>query len=920
MTNSLVRAFRLSASASMAVIALLPVLAAAQEAAVDDQSAIKSEDIVVTGTLIRGATPVGSNAITFGEQKLEETAAISTNELLASVPQVTNYFNSVPLADLGGRAAVNQIQIARPNLRNISPNNASSSATLIIVDGHRVASAGVNQASVDPDLIPVGAIERVEIVTEGGSSTYGADAVAGVINFITRKRFDGLEVNGHYGFADDYWQWDAGVTAGKDWGSGSAYISYSYSKNDSLYGRDRDFIHNLNYAAQPYVGFDTQCPNPNLAVNTVIPAFGVTVASVNYAAPNFAPNTRNTCDNSQDSTYIPEAERHGVLAGFTQDLDDRTTVNIRAYYSRRETLSRGDYTAAVAVGPTNPYAAASLPPGLVLGNTSVSIPGFGTFPAVNQASVNFNLSPLVGHGAQLSGTLIEEWGTNLELSHEINDNWQVRGLVNWSRSNSSYYLRQLSPARLAAAGVASTTATAFNPFNVVNNNPALIADLTDSEIAGEAKDDLLNLRLIAEGKLFDLPGGAVRLAFGYEFMEDQLGQRFQSDVRVGQLSSFPFTNYDRTVHSVFGELQVPLISDGEGGSMLTFSGSGRYDHYSDFGDTFNPKISATFKPIGWLTVRGNWGTSFTAPTPLDQLGSLRNTISSFPFVPFAKPGETAPPGSFTVALQGSAPNLQPQKAHTWSVGADVTPLDGLKASVNYYDVDFKDIIGTPQVDSNIVTNYPNNIITAPNGFTNAQLLAFGSLAPGGLAVVAPLIASGTTVYEFVDFRVANYGALKVTGLDFSLNYRHTTDFGGLDFNVSGNRPLTRKAKVSSTSPTTDALATDNPKLYLQATLGGDVGGFRAQATWNHTGGYDIAPTSSTPVQDHVGAFNTVDLFFKYDVPGENAILKDLSFTLNVKNLFDQDPPVLLRNFTTDRGFANGFTLGRMFIIGASKKF
>ncbi|MEO7247135.1 MAG: hypothetical protein ABIW31_01665, partial [Novosphingobium sp.] len=91
------------------------------------------------------------------------------------------------------------------------------------------------------------------------------------------------------------------------------------------------------------------------------------------------------------------------------------------------------------------------------------------------------------------------------------------------------------------------------------------------------------------------------------------------------------------------------------------------------------------------------------------------------------------------------------------------------------------------------------------------------------------------------------------------------------------------------------------------------------ATWNHSAGYAITPTNSVPVQSYVEAFNTVNLFFKYDLPGEGA-LKDLSLTLNVNNVFDTNPPVLLRNNPNENGFANGFTLGRMFIVGLSKKF
>ena len=885
-------------------------------------------EIVVTGTLLRGSPLVGSNSISLGQAKIEETGAVSSNELLASVPQVTNYFNKVPIADRS--IAVNQLQISRPNIRNLSPGGktsvASSSPTLILVDGHRIASAGVNQASVDPDLIPIGAIERVEVVTEGGSATYGADAVAGTINFITRKRFDGVKVDGHYGFADNYWQWDAHATVGKDWGSGSAYISYSYAKSDSLYGRDRGFIRDLNYAAQPYVPRDLTCADPNLSVNTVIPAFGATVASTNYAAPGYVAGTSNLCDNSQDETYIPRAERHGVLAGLFQQLDDRTDVTIRAYYGRNTTRSVGDLTGPVAVSPANPYAATSLPAGLTLGPTTFTIPAgvLGpapvTLPAVNLASVSFNLRPLLGPDAQHSDTRIEEWGFNAEFRHDLNDNWQLRTLFNWSESDSAFELTGISNSRLSAAGAGTTLATAFNPFDVTNNNSALVADLIDSEIAGQAKDNLLNFRGIVEGKLFELPGGDVRLAAGYEFMHDSLRQRYQSDIRIGTLATYPFSKYSRSVNSVFGELRAPVLSDGYGGSMLTLSASARYDHYSDFGDTFNPKFGATFKPANWISVRGNWGTSFTAPTPLDQLGSQRNTISSFSFVPFPNPADPPPSGAYTIGLQGSTPNLKPQKADTWSVGMDLTPVNGLRAGVSYYDVKFKDILQTPVVDANIITNYPDNVLTSSGGFSPAELLAFGAKAPGGTAVVQSLIDSGALVYELVDFRVANFGILHVKGIDFDVHYTRPTNFGSVDLAVSGNRPLSRKSQASPTSPIVDALATENPKLFLQSSVGATIGAFRAQATWNHTGGYAIDPTASVPVQDHVGAFDTINLFFKYDVPGDSLILRDLSLTLNVSNVFDQDPPILRRNLPAETGFANGFSFGRMFILGVAKKF
>ena len=127
MINSTLRAFRALSFAGVAALAIVPGLAAAQESTADAPGGEGGDgkEIVVTGTLIRGAPPVGANVISIGQESLQSTAATSSNELLASIPQVTNYFNRVPVSDLS--IAVNQIQISRPNIRNISPNNASSS-------------------------------------------------------------------------------------------------------------------------------------------------------------------------------------------------------------------------------------------------------------------------------------------------------------------------------------------------------------------------------------------------------------------------------------------------------------------------------------------------------------------------------------------------------------------------------------------------------------------------------------------------------------------------------------------------------------------------------------------------------------------------------------------------------------------------
>ncbi|MET0365492.1 MAG: TonB-dependent receptor, partial [Sphingobium sp.] len=862
---------------------------------------VSDEDIIVTGTLLRGSAPVGSPIISVGRDKLESTGSTSSNELLATNPQVTNFFNNVPNAQLA--RAVNQLQVSRPELRNLLSPSAASSATLILVDGHRVAGIGVNQSSIDPDLIPTGAIERVEVVTDGGSATYGADAVGGVINFITRKRFDGIKMDGRYGFADDYYTVDANLTVGKDWGSGSLYASYSFAKNDAIFGRDRDFISGKDYSTATPTLKGRQCNAPN-----------VTIGSTNYAYPSSTPGSVNACDPTDNKSFVPASERHGVIVGLYQELNDRVSINVRGFYSDRKTRGSDELAANFTVTSANPY---------------MFVPTGTTRPA--SETVNLSFAPLLGTASAPSGTDAQEWGFNSEFKVALDDNWQVRTLLNYSRSNSSYFLNGIDTTALNAAGADSNPATAINPFNLAATNPATIAAIANRAIQGQARDELFNARAIVDGSLFSLPGGDVRVAVGYEFIRDNFQQRFTSGAAIGALRQLPFSQYGRSLNAVFGELQIPVFGADNampGIQSFVISASGRYDHYSDFGSTFNPKLGATYKPVSWLTLRGNWGTSFNAPTPLDQLGSQRNSIGAFPFLPFIRPGDNIGFfGGYTIGLQGSNPGLKPQTADTWSIGADIAPpaLPGLRASVSYYNVKFKDLLSTPSPDASIFSTFPSNATTAIGGLPASVVQAFASQDPGGLAIVNPLIASNQLIYALIDFRVGNYGILNTSGLDFDVSYRHETGFGSIDGQVAGNYQLTRKTQTSPGAPVRDQLVAivsiqqnATPRLQLQASLGATVGKFRAQATLNHTSGYAVAPIVGIRPQDHVNPYDTVNLFFKYDVPGESKLLQDLSFTLNVNNVFDQDPPEY--RSTPDSGFINAFSLGRLVLLGVSKKF
>lgn len=944
-STSVFAAARSGAAVSLVALALAtPGVAFAQE----EPAADEDNQIIVTGTILRGAAPVGSNLISVGQEKIAETGATTANELLATVPQVTNLFNTVPNSRL--TVAVNQIQVVRPNLRNLSTETTSSASTLVLFDGHRIAPVGVTQNAVDPDLIPGIAIERVEVVTDGGSATYGSDAVGGVINFITRKRFDGVKVQGRYGIADNYKQYEAGAIVGKDWGSGSLFAAYNYQHNDAIFGRDRDWIKQVDWLKADTPALGRQCSPGNVQIGTN-----------NFALPSLAAGA-NACDPSDDSSFIPRSTRHGALVGLHQELADWLTVDIRGFYGERKSTALAPFRGqATLSGVSSPGFPPFLPP---------SFRNFYYTPVPGQSAnasqtVFFSLAPLLGRNTARSRASFEEGGVNAEFTASLNDNWQLRTLINYSESNSEFHLAELNQNLLNAYANGTTAAATVNFYNpgAGSADAANIAALVNNERAGQGKEQLFNARGIVDGTLFSLPGGEVKLAVGYEYIHDGFRQRTTQNTAPGVLETLTFSRYNRHINSVFGEVQVPIVGPEQDSFIhsLTLAGSVRYDDYSDVGDTTNPKVGVTLKPVAWFGLRGNYSTSFNAPSPVDQLGVLRNTVQRFPFnQPFVRPGDT-PTAIGLVAIQGSNPGLRPQTADIYSFGFDVTNptfLQGFNASASYYNVKFKDRIGIPSPSPAIYANFPGNITSAPGGVPLATVTAFinNSGAPNSAATLTTVTngctnpAACSNVYAIIDFRQGNYGKLDVEGIDFNASYRVTTGFGAVDAGVAGNYTLSRKSQTgagaavinelraySLIAPNGSTLTNTSgaSRLQLSASLGADVGNFRAQATLNHSSGFGVfrCDTTTTPVcnpsatgvptqsgrpQDRVGAFDTVNLFFKYAVPADSGVLSDLELTLNVNNVFDTDPPVFKE--IGQNGYANGFTLGRLVQFGISKKF
>lgn len=851
------------------------------------------EEIIVTGTLIRGIQPTGSQSLEINAETIEISGAKSANEILGTLPQAQNLFNS--RAALNPRAQSRET-VVRPNLRGL-PNfeQASGTATLVLVDGHRIVGMGVAQAAPDPDVVPPSVIERVEIITDGGSSLYGADAVGGVINIITKRDFDGVEIDLGYNTADDYWGYDASITAGTSWDSGSGYISLTRADRDSVLGKDRSWAAQGQWTENGLMPADTECLNPvgttqTMEYRELVP--GVRVWDGRAYEP-VAVGSR--CDRSALGTIFPKEDRSSVFLGVTQELNEAVTLNVRGYYSERNTTfegyPRGD---TVSFGPQQ----FSPTPSASVGETR------------ERGSLGFSYGAHPDYQRRDGETNLQTWGITPQLTVDMKGGWQLRNLLHYSRSDNEFF-EPGSNTGLLLESIADGT---VDPSNIAATDSALLTDILDWELAGESIQELFTARAVADGPVMELPAGDLRMAVGMEYA-DQSAKLRQGNHSVGGLSGRDFPEESRNVKSFFAEAQIPLISARRGVDSLVLSASVRHDDYSDFGSTTNPHLGLSWDPVYWLNIHANWGESFVAPTLIDTLRANTNLAYNPNSVGIVQPsanraGVIIGDGrTDTVSMNGAQPDLSPQTAETWAVGFKMSPpvVKGLRVSGNYYEIDFRDLLGgiNPQLATGAVL-FPERYVWNP---TQADLdaLAADSLNPEALVGVDP-----STLAAILDLRVGNTDQAILKGFDFSVNYTHDTRLGTLSYGVSGTRR--HEFELTRAGVTGDELKFGTPKTLAMASVGFIRGNFRSNLSLKYTAGYRV--DDGLLGQRSVNDFKTVDLFMGYDFEGA-GFLDDLSVRFNVSNLFDEKPPIYRLN---NQPAYRGFTLGRMYGFGVTKRF
>ncbi|WP_439133309.1 TonB-dependent receptor domain-containing protein [Pseudomaricurvus sp.] len=886
------------------LLATLATVGAHAQKTEGELEGITLEEVVVTGTLIRGTEVTGSQTIGVDAQKITEIGAVNTNEVLASVPQITNFFNDRP--EVEPRASANLV-VSRPNLRNMPGLNSSTSAvTLVLMDGHRIAPVGVQAAIVDADIILGNTLERVDIVTDGGSSLYGADAVAGVINFVTKDKADGVKIDLDYGAADDMNTVNVNLSAGTSWDTGSIYVAATQSNRDGLRTEDRDWAKIGTYDddgnfVKAGESARTECLVP---VRSQYGWYNYGAGwTDNPAAPGAGPKSAGdpTCDHYAQSTLLPEQERKGLFLSYQQEMNDSVQFGVKAYYSQRENTFFSYPLGSSAPGSfdvtTNP---GTLTPAEIAQFQDPNNPNVVNYPA--GAGFSYGAHPAYPDSDQ--EVEMSTWGVAPTLTIAMGKDWQLRNTLYYGRSYNKNVIPEVNDQRMVAA----VNSGQLDPLNVASADADVINNILNWETKKETIHELFLARVVADGPVIELPAGDLRVAAGFEVAEDRVRTRFGTGNR-GSLSDTDYARASRDNTSVFAEVHVPVLDN------LELSASVRHDDYSDFGKTTNPQFGFSYTPTDWLRVYGHWGESFNAPTTLDTLAfstgrAANQTVQQIQDADVY--GEWNGQGTYTVPTEGTKPGVQPQTATSWALGFDMEPIEGLMIKANYYEIDFQDILGGLSVPSEqIRRDFPDKFIWHPTKDEWAQYLTEIQNPEVFDGIIDPNDPNATLAYIF-DRRVTNFGEATMKGVDFGVQYVHDTSFGTMDYGITGNHQI--EFELTEGGVTSDSLefASD---LTAQGSVGWSRDNVRAKLTVNYTDGFEADNASN---QSKVDAFIVTNLFFGYEFQG-SGFTEGLSLRFNIDNVFDEDPSEYRYNDTNEDKYSS-FTLGRMYKVGISKTF
>ena len=786
---------RVDRSVQVGVGVLCSSLVISVQAQAPEGETNEMEQVVVTGSHIQRADLEKTIPITVVDEAAIETRNASLpSDLLTSLPSVVSLPQNESRLGSSG---------ARGDNANVNMRNLGATATLILQDGRRMAinpmTAGLSQA-VNVNQLPTRGVDHIEVLRDGASSIYGSDAAGGVINYVLKRRMDGVEASVRYDHPEDGGGelMQAGLSAGGTFaeGRGRLFGTLNGLSRDEVRLTERDFSKSsLNVARAP-AGFNALAgPFDQRSTRGYYPTFrlgstgtsGTTyyfLPSSTGGAPTLGTTNPTTAanralypdfmlDNNQFGFASPKVHRGDVFVSAEFDLTDHLTLfGDVSYYTAESTMQRqplavnGPTTDQVMVmpvdSPYNPFGSRYYnATGAANADGTARLTGTPQAIALTQFTV--------------AGLAPESVKTETDALRVVAGVRGALGDTSWKWESSLFYNEvngkdDASPdvreSKLAAA-IAGTGGTYFNPFGYTFRvaNGAVVADqrFTNSQsivdsfsetYKRKAQSYLASVDARANGTLIRFGPIDIKSAIGAEHRKENLEDlRPPFNGENPADSGLPTTNNDfilhparpdvrgdRNVTSAYAEVVAPLITEDRAMPLLQsleLSASGRFEHYSDFGNTTKPKFGLNWRPLSWLMLRGSYNEGFMAPSLAALYTSTRWSISTSGT---ADPYLNAAVGQGNYTMRnyfGGNPDLDPQESEgkTFGFVVDVPGVDGLSVTADYWKINRDNLLGQRSV-SDILANDAALL----NAYTAAQVAA--GVAPDNVDVGA-----GTAEYK-----------------------------------------------------------------------------------------------------------------------------------------------------------------------------
>jgi iron complex outermembrane recepter protein len=842
----------------------------------------KIERIEITGSNIRRTdTETVAPVSIITREQIERSGAATIAEVLRNIP-----------SNSGGSYNESFSNSFAPGASGLSLRGLGQKATLVLINGRRTTGYGFAQnlqdSFVDINSIPSSAVERVEILLDGASAIYGSDAIAGVVNIILRKDFKGVELSGAVGRFEGKNDFTFNATGGFGDIAADRYNVvgvFDFYKRDLLllsetkFGENRDY---RNYAGgrnftSLTAGGTWQNVLPTGALGNTFRAIetcnGVVMtgpqalaagllnpATATTAARSVATNTFCTFDQNSQLTALPETQRLGFVGRATAEVTQTVQAYAELGLSQNKTFQvfTPPFFGTTGLQQTS----AGLRPFAYNINFA---PGAAGNPLTTNARFQGNLDSLGTRDSDIKSDTSRILGG----AKYAFGTWEGDSAIGFARNKVS----QLNINRMRIDGVSAafnvpstpqppvpvSTTSAFN-LNNQSGNSAAVIDSMLIDFSRKSTSELSFADTKFSTTFGALPGGPIGLAIGGEYRREKLADTpaevAQQGLILGQ--GITATTGNRNSLALFGEVALPIFKSLEGQIAV------RSDRYSDYGRSNTPKIGLKWKPTSEFVLRANWGKGFRAPT----LPEISPSVATF-FVQVNDP-QTGLNGVQISGAYSGNPNLKAERSVSKNVGVVFEPARNFNISADYYNINWKDQVGS----------------------YSFQNIVNGTVPPGiGTVIRDPISNNIVTVLT----NYTNLAATSTRGIDLNINFSTTMEIGKIG--LRGNVTYIDSYKQDGEEYAgTNGFGFSLPRTKTALSVDWDNGPASVTTTLNHIAGYrqDVLAATFFTAQDprfqngvypaRVGGYTTFDLFGRY------KINKNISVRASIVNVFNRTPP------------------------------